>query len=750
MFRSAATKKRKIKRPAESMTEREVVSLMARKLDQGMNDDDSDLSKIRQENFNYLMGQPYGNERDGYSKFVTREVAETIEWIMPSIVRVLVSDDKIVEFEATTKDDVKAAELETDAVRHFIRKANNGQSFVAFHNWVKDALTNPVAYLKVWVRERVENEVRTFTGLDEEAVLIISEQDNAEIIEQSSYTETVTVDVPQAPAQPGIPPPPPQPQPVEVELFDLRVRYTYKVRELRLDPTPGEECIVDNDLTSLDLDEGSFVAHRSRKTYTELVLEGFDPDELDDVGTTESHDYDGERTNRLFYEDEDAEALDESDQSMRQFWVNECYADFDYDGDDLAESRRVVMVGSKVFANVEDNYQPMVAMSSILMPHKHNGMSVVDLVKDLQLLISTLTRQLLDNTYQINIRRKVFSEDSLTDDGATMDALLNAQAEYIPVRGPAQNAFVPEPTHSIVGELLPVIQHFRDERAMRSGVSPETSLDPNILRDSTAGAFMGALEQASQRIEMLVRIFLETGFRKVMVKIHQLLRSHVDMQTEIDLNEGGWTTINPKQWKRRNDLKINVGLGHNNHQQTMAILVQLISMQKEAAAYGLTNPEKVYAALKRLVKSSKIGHAEQFFVDPKSEEYKPPEPPPPDPNMIIAQAQAKALEAEQQRKMQEVQINAQLKAQAQQADAQAKQAQAQFKQAEQELRSREIAVRELEAQARIRKEAEEASAKVDNIEEDTLLKAAQTEKTLAEAEKLDQSPDGETDEPETE
>lgn len=708
-----------VRRKASPMDEAQLVAFLGKKIDRALNGEGGDISDTRQENLNYYMGAEYGNEREGYSKFVTREVMETLEWVLPSVLRIFLSGDRIVVFDPVGPEDERAAEQETDIVNHFVMK--NPRSFVSLHHWVKDALMYPNGYLKLHMEERVTNETGRITGVDAMTLQALTEDPNVEILEQDS--RQVIIDAP--PEAEGMPP-----TKVPAEVFDVKVRFTKDIMQLRLDPVPPEECLVDNDLTTLDLDEADFVCHRTRKSYTKLVEEGFDRDQLDTVGQDDHHRWNDERSNRLFYTDEDPDAEGDDDDAMRMFWVHECYVYVDYDGDGLAEFRRIQMIGDQIFENEETNYQPLISIAAILMQHKHTGMSYVELVKDLQLLMSTLVRQLLDNVYKINVRRKVFSEDALTDDGATMEAMLNAQAEFIPVRGPAQNAFVPEPTHSVIADLLPVIQHANEQRSMRTGVSPEVSLDPNVLQESTYGAFMGALEQSSQRVEMLVRIFAETGFSKLMLKAHQLLRSHWDIPKTVKLR-GEWVPVDPQGWRDRTDVTVNVGLGFNNKQAMLGLLTQLLAIQKEALPAGLANAEKIYHALEKLVNYSGIGDVRQFFVDPKSPEYKPPQPPP-DPQMLLAQAQAQALGQEQQRKAFEAQAKVKQEEQKTQLDAGIKQQDIRAKQTDFELRIREMNLRELELMQRLKMDEEELAEKLRNMRADTVLKLSQSDKTDAE------------------
>lgn len=699
----------------KKMSDRQLVSFLGRKINASLNDEDGDLSDVRKENFNYYVGAEYGSEREGYSKYVSREVLETVEWALPSVLRVFLADDEIVCFDPVGPEDVQQAKQETAAANYYVMKSNRAQSFLALHHWMKDALMYPNGYLKCYVEEATRTDVGTVTGINEMGVQMLSEDPEVEILEQRERVELVTQETPQGP----------QTQPIKV--FDLKIRTTKQIMELRLAPVPPEECLVSHECTSLDLDEADFVCHRTRKSYTQLVEEGYDPDELDQVGSKDDNTWNDERVNRLFYEDEDPQQAEEADPSMRLFWVHECYARVDFDGDGLGERRCITMIGDRIFDNYETNYQPMIALSSVLMQHKHTGMSFVDIVKDLQLLSSTLIRQLLDNIYKLNVGKKYFSEDSLTEDGSTIEAMLNTQAEWVPVRGPANMAVHPDQHQSVVGELLPVIQHVDAWRAARTGVQPEATLDGNALQEVRQDVFANAMDRASQRIEMLVRIFAETGWRMLMLKVHQLLRSHWDIPKMIQLN-GQWINVDPQGWRDRTDLTVNVGLGFNTKHQIMGMLVQMLSMQKEAAGQGLADAPKIYTTLEKLTKATGLGDVRMYFTDPNDPNWKPPEPPP-DPNLILAQAQAQALQQEQQRKMTELQI----KAQEIQAKAQAEQAQAQSAMADRELKMRELALREQELIVDGKLKVGELQAKIDELRASAELKRAQADKAQSDA-----------------
>ena len=609
-------------------SDRELVSFLGNKIEQAMNDEDGDISDVRIENYNYYVGKPYGNERQGYSSIVTREALETVEWALPAVLKAFVGDSRVVSYEAIGKEDEPQADQETDIARHYLLRKGNG--FVTLHNWVKDAMMFPNGYVELAVQEEEKTRVEHYRGLSEMGlqqllVGLASEEKEVEVLEQEvSYRE-----------DPLLGP---------VEEYEIRIRVTWTEGFPKWCAVPGDELLIDNDCLSLDLDEADFVCRRQRKSYTQLVNEGKDPDQLDKVGASEDYQWLDERTNRLFYEDEDPDSENEDDPSMQEFWVHNCYAWVDTDGDGLAEFRHIEMIGAEIFVNDEVDYQPYVSAAAIMLPHKHSGLSFIDIVKDLQLIRSTLWRELLNNTYKLNVRRKYVGDAFISDEGGTLDVLFDNQSEFIPAKDPT--AIQEEMVQPIVSDILPVIQSMGDLQAVRTGITPEFSLDPQTLQQSTMGAFGAALEQASERVQMFVRIFAETGWRTVMLKMHQLMREHVDRPLALKLR-GDWVEVNPAHWHERTDVDVKVGLGFSKPDVKLMLLDKLLEYQKEALVAGMARPDKIYNTLEDMVECAGLGHASKYFVDPSSAEYQPPQPQP-DPMVLLAQRDMEIKERGQQ------------------------------------------------------------------------------------------------------
>lgn len=692
---------------SEPMEDREIVAFLAGKIDQALNDDDGDLSASRQENLDYYLGEPHGDERTGYSQYRSREVLETVEWCLPALLRIFTAGDRVVSFSPGGLEDEAQAEQETEAVNEALMQ--NGEYFLTVYNWIKSALLEPVAYVKTWMEKTTEVKGEEYAGLTEAELAQLVADKEVEVLEQSEYP-----DVDPLTGQP-------------IVLYSLKVRRTCTYPRLRVEPTPGEETLIDESHTRLCLDEAEFTCHRVRKTYSWLVSNGYDREALDDINPEAGREFGGEKANRLFTEDESwSDDDDGDDPSLRTFWVHECSVLLDVDGDGIAERRQIVLIGDKVFDNEEYDHQPLVPLCAIPMPHRHPGLAEADLVKDLQRLRSTLIRQLLDNIYRVNRPKQRVGVNALTDDGKTLQSLLDPLAEYIPCEDP--NAIVAEVQSSFVGELLPVIQFFSESQQTRTGVAPQMSLDPNVLQQSTAGAFQGALEQASQRLELIARIFAETGFKWLALKVHRLLKEH--SQRPIMLKRRGqWMEVNPADWRDRQNVTVHVGLGFNDKTKEVMLAQTILAAQQAVMASpmggaGIVTPENVLNALEDLVTANGKKAAERYFSPPQ-----PPQPPAPDPNMVLAQAQAQAMQLDAESKMLRAQVE-QMKAQV---EAQAAQVEQQGKQQELALKAREDELKLQGQMLEFEVKRAKAGAEIANIQADTALKEAQRIKALADA-----------------
>lgn len=687
------------------MDDGELVNIIERKLERSLNDQGGGVSDVREDNFDRYYGKEYGTERKGYSSYVSRECLEVIEWAMPAVMKVLIQDNRqIVEFDPVGPEDEDAARQETMAVNYWLLRKNKG--FLALFEFVKDALMNPVAYAKVWIDDRTKVTRRTYDNLLAGELEILAADRQNEIL--TVVEKTITVEG------------------QEIPVFEVEIERTDSRKSVTFSTLAPEEVLIDRTLTSLDMDEADFICHRARRTMSELVEMGIDAGDLDGLTIDSEHEFDDERTNRLFYEEEHPTGADEDDEDTptQGYWVHEIWGRFDCDEDNVAEQRHILMIGNEIFINEEIEYQPIVAVSAIPIPHKHTGISYVETVKDLQAISSDLIRQLLDNVYNQTVNKKYIYDGAILENNETLDQILDPESEFVITRMPPGQSVEFEQRANIIPEILQAIELLKDVPHMRSGVSPELSLDPDVLKQTTEGAFEQAMQWSNQRLELLVRLFAELGLKPIALKAHQLLRTEVDEAQTVKLR-GAWVTVNPGEWEERTDMTVNAGLGHATDIQKLTNLRGVLDLQKEALGFGLASPKHIYTTLEKMVEAASLGSASQYFVDPESPEYQPPQPQE-DPALLVAQAELMKAQTEQQVLPARVKADM-LKAQTeQQTKVGVEQAKIQQAWAEIRLKEQELGIKREETQALITRDDDVSEA-------DIALKEAQAAKARADA-----------------
>src|SRR6056300_1348356 len=158
-------------------------SILESEIDDAIGYLETETTDERQRALEYYLGEPYGNEVEGKSSIVTREVAEAVDGALPSLMRIFTSTDDFVAFEPVNRGDEELAEQATLYVNHIINKDNNG--FEIFHNWFKDALLQKVGVVKAYWDNKVDVTTETYYDLTNEEVAVVAMDPEVEVVEQT-------------------------------------------------------------------------------------------------------------------------------------------------------------------------------------------------------------------------------------------------------------------------------------------------------------------------------------------------------------------------------------------------------------------------------------------------------------------------------------------------------------------------------------------------------------------------------------
>lgn len=592
------------------MDDNRLMAIVKTQIDNATGNMGGEISEQRRQSMEYYLGEPFGNEIDGRSSVVSTDVQDTIESVMPDIVSLFTVGDDVVAVEPTSQEDEATAAQAADYLNYIWNKDNDG--FNNFYDWFKDALMQINGFIKVYWDDAEEVTEDHRTGLTQPEFIMLMEEAAKEYeVDVEEYTEYP----PETPilGMDGF----------EAILIDCKLKKTRKKGRVRVETVPPEEFLIERRARTIE--GASFCAHKVRKTASKLVEMGFDPKVIRTLPSTDEQEYNQERVARFNRDDEWPYDEDYPDETTREIWVYECYIRVDYDGDDIAELRKVLTAGPgyKILENVAVDMVPFVSITPIRMPHKFYGRSLSELVEDLQLIKSTLWRLLLDNLYQQNVGREAVSNMVNLD-----DALTNRIGGKVRVDTDAPDVaghFFPMITPDVGGSIYPMMEYIDTVRETRSGITRYgQGLDPDSLNTTASGMNM-LLGRQQQRVLLMGRVFAEGGVKDAFRKILRLVIHNQDKERVIRLRNE-WVPMDPASWNVNMDVTINVGIGHGTREQKMLGLRMLLEMLEKAVAYqgGAQGPlvdlEGLYNAAKKFIQELGFKDAEQFINDPSTPE----------------------------------------------------------------------------------------------------------------------------------
>lgn len=610
------------------------------------------LSNERYKSEYYYRGEAIGDLAPpgipGRSKAVSTDVMETIEGVMPRLMKIFCGSETAVEFTATRPNDEQNAKLATDYMNYLFYKKNNGYNtlYTAF----KDALLQKNGIVKVWWDTSNVEEREEYSALTDIELTMLLQDPDVELIEHTAYPDPNAP--PPMPPQPGQPPMPEQPM-----LHDVAVKRVISRGSIRIEPVPPEEFIMSRRGKSID--DTPFCAHRTLRTISELNSMGYKGTET--LASNDMMTLNQERIERLSYDDDfpNIENIQgNGDPSSRTVWVNECYLQVDVDGDGIAEWRKVVLVGNVLLGDpetgetsVECDGPPFADFKPILMPHRFTGLSLADLAMPSQRERTALKRALLDNlNLQVN-GRTIAVEGQVNID----DLLTNRPGGIVRVKTPG----AVQPLQQGLGDAAgayQMLEYSLTERENRTGFTRYSQGQSADTLNQSATGINIITNRSDERVELIARTFAETGMKHLFLRMLKLVSQHQDQPQNI-LLAGGWKSINPREWKNQFDFTVNVGLGTGNKDQQVAHSSALIQqlMMPMALQMGITKPQGLYEAYTKFVEGLGFGkNIDQILADPSKQP--PPPPPPPDPKIQLEQQKLQQqMQIEQQKAQLEVQ-----------------------------------------------------------------------------------------------
>lgn len=628
----------------DQMTDQELQGIVGKEIDDSIDYIDNWVSPVRATATQYYRGEPFGDEEEGRSQVVSMDVRDTVQSIMPSLMRIFHGSDRTVEYVPQGAEDVASAKQATEYANYIINRDNNG--FLEMHSAFMDALVRKVGILKCYWEDKTDFETIEYTGVDDNALAALMADPDAEVdIDISEPVGEAQMD----PMTGQIIMPP--------MVHDLRVTYTRPDGRVKLEALPPEEFLISREAKSVE--EADYVAHRRIVTVSELVAMGYNYDEVYNLSSShDDMDTNVERNTRNPALSNDMNSR--SDAAMRKVLYVESYIRVDFDGDGIAELRKICTGGdgNVILNNEPCAMAPFATLCPDPEPHDFFGMSIFDTVADIQRIKSVIMRNTLDSL-SLSIHPRIAVVEGMVN----MDDVMNTEMGAI-VRQRAAGQVQPLTTPFVGQQAFPVLQYMDEIKEARTGISKASmGLDAGALQSSTATAVAATVSSAQAHIEMIARVFAETGVKRLYELVLHNITTHQDKARMVRLNND-FVEMDPRVWNANMDVSVSVALGRGSDTERMMMLRQIGEMQKEAmSTMGPQNPltdiTKLSNTLKEMTVLAGFKDTSQFWGDPA--QYQPPPEGPKEPTIEeqLVQVQIQSIQADMQKKAAELELDRQ-------------------------------------------------------------------------------------------
>ena len=613
--------------PANEMDEDELHGYVSTLLEDAINYCD-ELGNDRVTASKYYSGHLPKQDDEGRSGVTDFSVRDTVHSILPSLMRVFFGTKKVMQFAPKGPEDVLPAEQCTDYINHLILE-KQPNFFNTMMSVFKDALIRRTGVLKFWHEETEKVTTSTFTGLDEQQIQILAGEDTVESVEMEQKDQT----------QEGVP------------LFDVTLKRRVKEGNIRIESLPGEEFLISR--TAKSVEDADIVAHRSYKTISELVSLGYDKNELEEfAGTEESFSNNQEYMNR--HADNATRSHQNMEPNSRKILYCESFCKIDRDQDSYSELLRICTLGSahKIVNVMPCDQIPFVLFTPDPQPHISAiaGASITDIIADIQRIKSAILRNVMDSlVMSVNPRLMVLEGQ------ANMRDVLNTEVGSV-IRARTPNAVSQLEMPFVGGAALPILSMLDEIKSTRTGITKASQgMDSENLQSATRLAVDSTVKAAHAHIEMIARIFAETGLKPLYKGILQLVCKFQDREKMARLNNQ-WVPIDPRHWDSDMDVAVDIPLGGGNDLEKMQFLTTVAQKQEQLLQqFGPENPivnlRQYHATLSRMVQLAGFMDPSVFFTDPAQYQAPPQEPPQPTPEEQYIQIQGQKAQSDAQNDM---------------------------------------------------------------------------------------------------
>jgi len=592
---------------------------------------DSKLSNERKEVIDYYHGTKPNQFHSGSSKYISMDVYDAVESMKAVLLETFAAGNQIVRFAPQGEDDVQLAQVATDYCDYVVFRQNPG--YQIFSTVITDGLLARVGVAKVYWEKNIEMVEEEFSSLTDDELDTIYASDDFEDVEAERDEDTF--------------------------LWSGTVSRKVNRSQVRIDPVPPEEFLVTPQATSLQ--DAQFVAHRTRKTLSELIKEGYDKKLVDSISAGDNSELTMDPEVLARFEEIGADRLNlngELQAQTREVIVYECYVYIDMEGDGIAKLYKVTKAGSVILDYERVDRKPFVHFTPLPIPHSFYGSNYAYKVIPTQNARTALVRGIIDHTMITNNPRMMVVKGALSN---PKELIENRLGGIVNVSRP--DGLVPLPQSSLNPFVFQTVQLLDEDKEEATGVSKlSQGLNKDAVSKQNSQAMVENLVSLSmQREKILARNFAYQFLTELYLEVYRLVTANEREEKVLQI-AGNFTRMYPSTWDERADVMVEMKLGYGESEaEANKFLAYHQMMSQDPQMAPMYQAQNKYNVIRTILDKSGIKNTNDFITPP--DQIPPPQP---DPmamkQMELQERQVASQEASVQAQVMKVQTTAEMQA----------------------------------------------------------------------------------------
>jgi len=592
---------------------------------------DSKLSNERKEVIDYYHGTKPNQFHSGSSKYISMDVYDAVESMKAVLLETFAAGNQIVRFAPQGEDDVQLAQVATDYCDYVVFRQNPG--YQLFSTIITDGLLARVGVAKVYWEKNIEMVEEEFSNLTDDELDAIYASDDFEDVDADRDEDTF--------------------------LWSGSVSRKVNRSQVRIDPVPPEEFLVTPQATSLQ--DAQFVAHRTRKTLSELIKEGYDKKLVDSISAGDNSELTMDPEVLARFEQIGADRLNlngELQTQTREVIVYECYVYIDMEGDGIAKLYKVTKAGSVILDYERVDRKPFVHFTPLPIPHSFYGSNYAYKVIPTQNARTSLVRGIIDHTMITNNPRMMVVKGALSN---PKELIENRLGGIVNVTRP--DGLAPLPQSSLNPFVFQTVQLLDEDKEEATGVSKlSQGLNKDAVSKQNSQAMVENLVSLSmQREKILARNFAYQFLTQLYLEVYRLVTANEREEKVLQI-AGNFTRMYPSTWDERSDVMVEMKLGYGESEaEANKFLAYHQMMSQDPQMAPMYQAQNKYNVIRTILDKTGIKNTNDFITPP--DQIPPPQP---DPmamkQMELQERQVASQEASVQAQVMKVQTTAEMQA----------------------------------------------------------------------------------------